>query len=318
MPFLEYALMRDTLRAFPGENRDALYLLNEHGAVIAARAADSASPAVGDSFFRSFPVLREEEGRLFSSLDNGNSLLILSGNRPALAWRFFFARTRLLALWLPNGEACRALSAPAAYADICAHHHVTLAPSALARYQPIDEQSYPAVNQWLHEHSSPLFYTPPAFAYRFTPEGKPQIEAMAAIEILARRSADLAALVGINLTYDWGGIGFSPIPAPDFQWIAAALLTLFLAVRRAAKDAALSLSVAHEGNDGPVLEARFVLRETGDPLPELLPLRQHATQSGELFEAFPHPEDPHSYFVKLSLCRKELSLQGLKTTPRFC
>lgn len=318
MPLFPYALPHTASGALRESFDESVFLLDENGTVIAARQKEPLLK-IGDSFWRAMHVLREERQEVEGVLRSLSlqSLLFMAGDRPAVAWCYFYARTRLLAVFLPEGDIRRCLSAPAAYADVFAARHLLLSRGALARYLPQDELLYHPTDLWLRDLERPLFDLPTLERPIYGDEGKPLIEASPLVELLNWRISALAALIGVSMDANWQGIGFAPLPFPDLAWITACLLVLFLAVRRAATDAAVRLRAVKEGADGPVIEASFSLLDPQASLPELAPLLSNASERNELFEIAVSAQDPRSVLLRFSMCRKELSVLGLKIDPRF-
>lgn len=318
MPLLPHTLPPAQTGAPRHSFDESIFLLNEGGTVVAAQQKEPLL-AVGESFWRAMHVLREERIEVEQALRSlsAQSFLFLAGDRPAVACCYFFARTRLFAIFLPEGDIRRCLSAPAAYADAFAARHLLLSRGALARYLPEDETLFDPTDRFLRDLERPLFDFPYPQLPIYSDEGKPLIEATALIDLLAWRIPTLADLFGVDMDADWSGLGFSTLPFPDFSWITATLFALFLAVRRAAVGTAIRLCATNEGADGPVIEARFTLGNPDDPLPELLPLSANAAMRNELFEVIKSPQDPAQLLLRFSMCRKELSILGVKVDPRF-
>ena len=318
MPLTPYFPIPDTVDPLQEVANGSVFLLDEGGKVIAAHQSEPLLKT-GDSFWRSLHVPREEQRELEAVLasHSPHSFLFMAGEQPAVAWCYFYARTRLIAVFLPEGDVRRCLSAPAAYADALAERHLLLSHGALARYLSQDEQLYHPTDLWLRALERPLFDLPTLERPTYREDGTPLIEASNLIDLFTWRVSSLAALLGITLDANWQGVGFSPLPYPDLAWITASLTLLFLTVKRAAAKPSVTLHATKEGIEGPVIEASFLLRDQTDTLPELLPLFEDARLKNELFALTASPQDPSRMMLRFSICRKELSTLGLKVEPQF-
>ena len=304
MPLTPYLFPEGAVDSLQSTAHASIFLLNENGTVIAAHQSEPLLKE-GDSFWRALHVPREEQREVERVLAEHapHSFLFLAGNRPAVAYCYFFARTRLFAIFLPEGDVRDCLSAPAAYADVFAARHLLLSRGALARYLPQDELLFRSADLWLRDLERPLFDLPMLERPVYREDGTPLMEATSLTDLLTWRVSALAALLGVTVDADWMGVGFFALPYPDLAWITASLFTLFLTVRRAANSAAVTLRAVNEGADGPVIEARFTRHDPQDPLPELSLLYKDAAARNELFELTLTPEDSASVLLRFSMCR---------------
>ena len=302
MPIFAYADRCGELAAADPDLFRALYLMDKAGLVVGACGQET-TLSVGDCFLDPFPISAADHELLSAHLSTGTEqwLLLHTGGTAVLLDCSFFGRCGLLAAILPPADIAEHMDRPAAYGGVW--QEVTLLPSALARFKPADEEVYMKVSGWLATVYPPL--------PRRSRTGVGSSDA--ALIHLCAYLAHLAALCGCALSYDLLGLGFDSVGPIDYPFLAGCLLSLFLAVRRTARGAAVRIFGDKECSEFPLLHAVFHPKNTAHPLPEFKALSDTAGQRDDVFVCSPLPDGSGQLHLRFSLCRSPIEGQGTKT-----
>ena len=129
---------------------------------------------------------------------------------------------------------------------------------------------------------------------------------------ISLRTARCAALCGCFVEYDLTGMPFGMVPPPDTHALLAFLVSVCLFSRRVAKNHGFSLFVDKQGTEGLVINAIVEPAVRVETMPEFAVLSTTAQRKGALFAITSLPGQTKKLYIRQSLCRKELSLQGVK------
>lgn len=290
---------------------ESVYLLNEDYTVVGRREASKPSAptlSIGDRFFDCFKASPEERaalGRMLSSI-SCDSFLMRAGRRPVLFLCQFFARTRLLVAIVPEGEIRACFDAPAAYADVLEALHVQLSAGARVSGEPLDEDRYALLCEWLSRVHIPLFF-----------EGYQSDRIDADITTVATRLSHLALLCGCRLDYDLSGFGYTPLNIKDFDLLVGAAFAVFLMTHRVGREQTVVVNGGRIFGTGPVLHARLNCDASIEALSEIEVLSREAVTRDNLFAAYRCQSSDFPLHLEFSFCNKELSAQGIKVKILF-
>jgi hypothetical protein len=239
----------------------------------------------------------------------GGSQLFLAGGEPAVAWCYFYKRTLLYIVTLPQGDIAKCLAHPAAYTDPFCESFILFSKLSLAEYEPIKEELYHPTATYLRDLKEAFYYATGFTAQILDARSLSLLPVEVFIDTLQHRTSALAYLIGVDIDYDWNGAGYARVFYFDGEATCLNTALIFLLARRASVDGRVVLSLSREDVEGPVLEAFITLKDADDELPELKLLARVAERNGELFAIARHQQEPNRILVKCSVCRKELSLQ---------
>ena len=281
---------------------DSLYWLGEDGCVLAARATRKA-PLVGENFFEALRTATAERRALFVTLERGKQTpyLMQCGPVPVLILRYPYTGNRTLLAVVPSEPLFTALRTPVSYfTDTPLSREVELSPLSASRTMPLDEQHYMALTDWLVP-----------YLRLCAQEGKRQEKPAALIRWLSFRTARLANVLGIDVQYDFGGVGYAEIKEILYAPLFVNLLSLMLAARRAALPGALYIGIVREGIAAPRLYARLQLQEAG--VPREIAFACRALQlRGVPCRVWQDPARESLLHAELGFCAAPLAQQGLR------
>lgn len=282
---------------------DNLYWLDESGTVLAARAKRSV-PAIGENFFAALQTALAERRALYRTLECGKQGLYLMqcGPVPVLVLRYPYAANRTFLALIPNEPLFTHLRTPAAYfTDVALMREVELSPISASREMPFCEQIYQALTSWLLPY------------FRLCAKEGVRCEKPAQLmQWLMFRTARVANAVGVDVQYDFGGIGFAEIGEILYETLFVNILSLVLAAQRtAAADTPLYLGVIREGVSAPRLYARMQLTAPTVPTEIEVACRSLAVR-GIPHRVWLDGAREGLLHVELGFCAAPLSKQGMR------
>ncbi len=277
---------------------DRLYLINEHGRILGARTGhDGFLP--GTDLFAQLTPLPGELSRFSHSLADYicRSYLLQTTGGPLLISRAFYPATRTLLCMLPPPAVAKALissgSALAAYDD-----EIELSPFFLGGGR-IREDDVALATDWvLSRHRALLF------------EGAESTDELHARFVILHRVCVLSAMCGIAVSYDFSGIGFGPIPVPDWRFLTGTLLALLLLARRCTRRHDLSLYADRDADGRPCVHALLTLLHPENAAEELTRLAGMAAARGIAFSVC--CEGAERIHIRFGFCPEDRTAQGMR------
>ena len=304
-PFSAFYQRADYRHTAPTE---ALFLLDDRFHIIAFRPCNTVTDLpvaeYGARFFDLFPAERHDLAFLEQICASGTDLpyLMEAGGRAVLMLCGSFRQTGLLLAAIPCRELALVLDRPAAYWDSLTTVH--LSSSLQARHQPMTEEGYALIRDWLRLMLSP---------WHIQDHAEPVFLSLTALFARAAKAADICKCDLIFDVADPEAVKLADHRLPT--WIGT-LLAVMLLTHDTAKE--LVLSPEHR----PLESTVFCITLDGvsdAALAGLQFLRSTAQSRARLFEISTSVNDPSRVYIHFTVQPRQLSSQGIKdpfaTTP---
>ena len=290
-----YPLSGETAPTVP--NADTLFLLNAKGVVISASKQGNA-PLVGESFFQHVALSEQGEEELLSFLaQKSASFLLLAGAcGPVLFSRALFDDVGLLLACVPDKARGEALC----YLDKRALSSGDTLLVSRELYKRMSDAGNADVLLDL------------LATYRIL-SSLPHKEEMPSAELLcalSRLAVDFSAWCKVPVTYDFCGVGLSPVR--ECRVAQAAALMLSACLLSARLGTGVHFFVDKEEFDSPVLHALLKMPDRTDTLPEMEALHGAMRERGRPLRLWYEQGEEALLHVAGGFCGKELSYQQLR------
>lgn len=276
-----------------------VYLLDASYTILAAHTRCEEVP-LGTCFFDRIPASKEAKAELHEYLHSfPHAALLLRCTRTSVLFvGTVFAHTGLILAIVASGSVEKTLAYPAALHGILSC--LCLSRAAKLRYKAHNEEDFAAACRFCTGTLAP-------FCYHNTSLNAP------ILPILVYRAQELARCCGIDLTYDFTGLGSAC--DLELELFTGVMLAASMLARRMGVERSLRTYAALEG--GPVLYLDLRVENEKEPLSELLPLLQRATVRGNVLDVVRLREDPSRVQIRAVLHTTELSAQGVRERHAF-
>lgn len=303
MPFFAPLIQEINAKQSARIETETLILLDEQDRVIGLRRGKTKPKAavpleIGDHFFSRFPVTsRDQEAlRQCRSELSSHALLMRLADRPVLMLCHFFNTAGITLAVFPHGEVAELFDRPALYFG--RFDQLLFAPSALLRREPVTEQSYLTMSEWLSEVMRP-----------FLSKNRLGATYESAFAKLTLHAMQLAPLFDCHVACDMKDLAHTLLPNLNFAFAYGALVAIMAATYRLCAERSLVLYGTEHLSIGPVLCATFACSDPAPILHELEPLARMAEARANFFEFAVRDGNIEIFF---SLCQTEISAQDIK------